>query len=73
VAARIDGEGRLPEQVGGDRRDPEHYHEWVARWGPSAADLVWSHAMYVVLATEIAALNAGGSTATAGDQMLFTN
>jgi len=57
VARRIDGEGRLPEQVGGDSRDPEHYHEWVARWGPSAADLVWSHAMYVVLATEIADRN----------------
>jgi GH15 family glucan-1,4-alpha-glucosidase len=54
VAGRTDGHGRLPEQVGGDRRDPEHYHEWVERWGPSAADLVWSHAMYVVLAADMA-------------------
>jgi isomaltose glucohydrolase len=53
VAERIDGQGRLPEQVGGERRDPALYHEWVMRWGPPAADLVWSHAMYVVLATEL--------------------
>ena len=49
VAARFDDKGRLGEQFGGDRRDPEHYREWVARWGLPAKDLTWSHAMYVVL------------------------
>ena len=49
VAARFDDEGRLGEQFGGERRDPEHYREWVERWGPPAKDLTWSHAMYVVL------------------------
>ncbi len=44
-------EGRLGEQFGGERRDPEHYREWVERWGPPAKDLTWSHAMYVVLCT----------------------
>jgi GH15 family glucan-1,4-alpha-glucosidase len=49
VAAHFDDKGRLGEQFGGERRDPEHYHEWVKRWGPPAKDLTWSHAMYVVL------------------------
>ena len=49
VAARFDNEGRLGEQFGGERRDPEHYREWVELWGPPARDLTWSHAMYVVL------------------------
>jgi GH15 family glucan-1,4-alpha-glucosidase len=53
VVGRIDDQGRLPEQVGGEKRDPDLYQEWVMRWGPPAADLVWSHAMYVVLATEL--------------------
>ena len=28
-----DGGGRLPEQVGGEHRDPEAYRSWVERWG----------------------------------------
>jgi GH15 family glucan-1,4-alpha-glucosidase len=53
ISARFDDEGRLGEQFGGDARDPAHYREWVERWGPPAADLVWSHAMYVILASEV--------------------
>lgn len=49
IAARVDPEGLLGEQYGGDERDPQHYEEWVARWGLPARDLTWSHAMYVVL------------------------
>jgi GH15 family glucan-1,4-alpha-glucosidase len=55
VSSHIDGQGRLAEQYGGEQRDPENYQEWARRWGPPAADLVWSHAMYVVLAAEVAA------------------
>ena len=54
VADRVDTEGRLGEQYGGERRDPEHYELWVQRWGPPAADLVWSHAMCATLAVDIA-------------------
>jgi len=53
VSERIDAQGRLPEQVGGDERDPQAYGEWVARWGPPAADLAWSHAMHLVLGYEL--------------------
>lgn len=53
VAERVDDHGRLAEQFGGEGRDPEHYREWLARWGPPAADLIWSHAMFVILATAL--------------------
>jgi GH15 family glucan-1,4-alpha-glucosidase len=53
--SRLDEHGRLGEQFGGETRDPEHYREWVARWGHPARNLVWSHAMCVLLAIEIEA------------------
>ncbi len=49
VERRYDSAGRLPEQVGGETRDPTNYLLWVGRWGEPAADLTWSHAMYFVL------------------------
>jgi GH15 family glucan-1,4-alpha-glucosidase len=49
VEQRYDHAGRLPEQVGGETRDPTDYMSWVGRWGEPAADLTWSHAMYFVL------------------------
>lgn len=49
VERRYDSAGRLPEQVGGETRDPTDYLSWVGRWGKPAADLTWSHAMYFVL------------------------
>ncbi|MGC9221532.1 MAG: glycoside hydrolase family 15 protein [Solirubrobacteraceae bacterium] len=53
ITDHIDAEGRLAEQFGGERRDPVHYAEWKQQWGPPATDLAWSHAMYVVLCTEL--------------------
>jgi GH15 family glucan-1,4-alpha-glucosidase len=49
VERHFDSAGRLPEQVGGETRDPTNYLLWVGRWGEPAADLTWSHAMYFVL------------------------
>jgi GH15 family glucan-1,4-alpha-glucosidase len=46
-------DGRLGEQFGGERRDPAKYREWVDRWGPPAKELLWSHAMFVVLSDEL--------------------
>lgn len=54
--AHFDEFGRLAEQFEGDRRDPENYQLWVSRWGSPAAELLWSHAMYVVLCCELEAL-----------------
>ncbi|HTT89192.1 MAG TPA: glycoside hydrolase family 15 protein [Acidimicrobiales bacterium] len=53
VEDRFDTPGHLPEQVAGEHRDPEAYRTWVGRWGPPAADLAWSHAMYFVLRDEL--------------------
>jgi len=53
IDEHFDEEGRLAEQYGGELRDPDHYREWVARWGTPAVDLAWSHAMHVVLCTEL--------------------
>jgi GH15 family glucan-1,4-alpha-glucosidase len=55
VAGRIDASGRLGEQFGGEQRLPDMYREWVGRWGHPARDLLWSHAMYAVLSTELGA------------------
>lgn len=57
VEARVDQDGCLGEQFGGEKRDPAAYKEWVARWGPPAADLLWSHAMYIILADALAGDN----------------
>jgi GH15 family glucan-1,4-alpha-glucosidase len=53
ITERFDTDGRLGEQFGGEDRDPVKYAEWVRRWGPPARDLIWSHAMFVVLCDEI--------------------
>ena len=53
-----DGAGHLPEQVGGEHRDPDAYRTWVGRWGHPATDLAWSHAMYFVLWDELQGLRA---------------
>ncbi|MGP8209673.1 MAG: glycoside hydrolase family 15 protein [Acidimicrobiales bacterium] len=72
VTDHFDDQGRLGEQFGGDRRDPEHYLDWVERWGRSAADLLWSHAMYVVLAIELAARNQAPAATTPATHALST-
>lgn len=53
ILERFDPEGHLGEQYGGERRDPDKHREWTKRWGPSARQLIWSHAMFVVLADEL--------------------
>jgi GH15 family glucan-1,4-alpha-glucosidase len=55
IEAKFDADGRLGEQFGGEHLRPDKYREWVSRWGHPARDLLWSHAMYVLLA-----LAAGG-------------
>jgi len=51
VAGHADGEGHLPEQAQDHLLDPEMYEPWVERWGPPASPLLWSHAMFLTLAT----------------------
>lgn len=42
----------LPEQAGA-MLHPAHRREWEERWGPNATPLLWSHGMFLILATEL--------------------
>lgn len=52
AASTVNAVGEMPEQVADHLLAPEHRQEWIDRWGPVASPLLWSHAMYVRLATE---------------------
>lgn len=56
AAGRARPGGDLPEQVPDHLLHPEHHAEWVARWGPVATPLLWSHAMFVILSDELGLL-----------------
>lgn len=51
IAAQADDDGHLPEQVSDKLLFPERYDEWERRWGPVASPLLWSHAMFLTLAS----------------------
>jgi GH15 family glucan-1,4-alpha-glucosidase len=50
IEEQAESDGTLPEQSGEPLRPPL-YDTWVARWGPPASPLLWSHAMYLILYT----------------------
>ncbi|MEV1007283.1 glycoside hydrolase family 15 protein [Streptomyces sp. NPDC049881] len=51
IAAQATPDGLLPEQAVDARLlHPEQLAPWEERWGPVATPLLWSHAMYVILA-----------------------
>lgn len=45
--------GELPEQVPNHLNDQSFYQPWVDKWGEIATPLLWSHAMYLVLDSNI--------------------
>lgn len=47
----------LPEQVADHLLAPVSYLQWLEREGPPAVPLLWSHAMYLVLAAELGLLD----------------
>lgn len=49
VESQADADGNMPEQVAAHLMAPDHYAGWVARRGPIAVPLLWSHAMYLIL------------------------
>jgi len=51
VAKRADSLGRLPEQA--PLSSSAAYDRWVERWGTPAIPLLWSHAMYLVLYSQL--------------------
>lgn len=52
IEANYSPEG-LPEQVQSQMLAPEMYTKWVNQAGHPAKPLLWSHAMYMILASEI--------------------
>jgi GH15 family glucan-1,4-alpha-glucosidase len=46
-------DGTLPEQVATRALHPARIAEWVHAWGESARPLLWSHATYLALSTEL--------------------
>lgn len=63
VVAQARADGALPEQVSDDLLAPDYYTGWVERWGEIASPLLWSHAMYIILETAIAATTPEGVAA----------
>lgn len=55
VEAQATVTGDMPEQVNDFLLDPSYYQPWVERWGTPACPLLWSHAMYLILQTEMEA------------------
>lgn len=53
VVAQADEDGELPEQSTAHLLHPVRHQEWVDRWGPIASPLLWSHAMFLILAAEL--------------------
>lgn len=53
MECQADSDGNLPEQVCEHMLNPAHYDGWVKKWGPIASPLLWSHAMYLILATDL--------------------
>jgi GH15 family glucan-1,4-alpha-glucosidase len=42
----------LPEQVIDRAQQPQYVGDWEREWGPVAKPLLWSHGMFLTLATE---------------------
>jgi len=53
INSQLDSNGWLPEQSQNHLLHPEHYQEWVDKWGKPARPLLWSHAMAITLAKSL--------------------
>jgi GH15 family glucan-1,4-alpha-glucosidase len=53
VEAHAGEDGSLPEQSQDYLLAPESYATWVEKWGTPPSPLLWSHAMYLILADEL--------------------
>lgn len=51
VARHAQNNGWMPEQTQDYLLHPESLQEWEEKWGSNALPLLWSHAMYITLAT----------------------
>jgi isomaltose glucohydrolase len=54
IAEHATADGHLPEQSQDHLLAPDMYRPWVEKWGPPPSPLLWSHAMFLTLAAELA-------------------
>jgi isomaltose glucohydrolase len=54
---QADAGGQLPEQINDDAFDRSFIASWERRWGTVAKPLLWSHAMYIILADVLGLLH----------------
>jgi isomaltose glucohydrolase len=70
IDGQFTADGMLPEQAPEGRRlAPEREQEWLDRWGSNATPLLWSHAMYLILADELGELDGQRSTGRTAPQL----
>jgi GH15 family glucan-1,4-alpha-glucosidase len=50
IEAAATEQGHLSEQLTDHPQSGDHVAPWVRKWGPVATPLLWSHAMYLILA-----------------------
>jgi GH15 family glucan-1,4-alpha-glucosidase len=55
VEHRASSVGLLAEQILDEPQAPEFVASWTSKWGPVADPLLWSHAKYILLMTDLAA------------------
>lgn len=53
IEKQANDDAQLPEQVSGRLLFPMKYQQWVEDWGEIASPLLWSHAMYLILLSEL--------------------
>jgi GH15 family glucan-1,4-alpha-glucosidase len=53
IEKSTDSAGNMPEQISDHLLIPKEFQPWVKRWGSVATPLLWSHAMYLILAEEL--------------------
>lgn len=56
IEAAATQSGDLPEQLTATPQFADRVEPWTRKWGPVATPLLWSHAMYLVLADALARL-----------------
>lgn len=58
IRQQVQPNGWLAEQSQANLLHPEEYEPWIGRWGQPANPLLWSHAMAITAASELAAAEA---------------
>ena len=53
ISNTANAENQIPEQLSTDLLHPEIRAEWIAKWGVPADPLLWSHAMFLILKSEV--------------------